>query len=390
MKDSLAQILEQKDLNDLSIGLHAGQAGIALYLAYHARYSGEEEHMDKSMELLQCCFTRMNEEETIYSLCSGVAGPAWVLAHLSRHDFFDAEVDETLKDLDEFLLKMALEEIADGQYDLLHSGLGVGVYFMERWLGGKRDDSLAQIIEALKQVRVLDQTHHAWQDNFSHQKGKGSFNLGLSHGTPSIIGFLANCLAAEVPYNGLPELLEESVEWVLKQELSKDCISCFATCMKNGHPDTTESRLAWCYGDMGIAATLLIASRAAKRADWKETAVRIMNKAVCRPVEQSGVMDAGFCHGAAGIAYMFRKFHRATNEDIFNEAAQYWYDETRRWQKADTPSGYEFWMPVGPKESDMGWIADITLINGIAGVGMALLAEEFEIEEDWDRCFLLS
>ena len=391
LEKQLAQRVAQKDLNELSIGLHAGKAGMALYLAYYARHTDQEQYLDKSMELLQDCFSRMNEADTNYTLCSGIAGTTWVLAHLARHDFIDAEVDETLKELDDFLLKTALEDIAEGQYDLLHSGLGLGVYFLERWLGGQRDNSLSRIIESLNQARVPDHKYRSWPYNFSHNKGEGSFNLGLAHGVPSIIGFLANCLAAGVPYDGLSELLEESVEWLLKQEIQEDRISCFATCMINGQPDTTDCRLAWCYGDLGIAATLLLAARASGRSDWKEAALRIMRKATQRPVDQSGVKDAGFCHGTAGIAYIFQKFHRAGGEDVFAQAAQYWYEETRRWQKADTLSGYEFWTLIGPKETDMGWKEDVHLLDGLAGVGMAFLAEkDAELPMDWDRCFLLS
>lgn len=393
--EAISTILSKTDFTNWDVGMQAGQAGVALFLAYYARYAGDEAILDRSMDVIHDVFTQINEEETYYSLCSGIAGPAWTLAHLVRHDFFEADLEELLNDLDDLLFQVALDEIAKGKYDLLHSGLGLGVYFLERRLesGGDTgfDKKLSQIVETLAQVRAPDGPFHSWQDNFSTNKGEGSFNLGLSHGTPSIIAFLGNCLAAKTPHDDLPQLLEESVAWLLAQELPEGGVSCFAGSMIKGRPDAPFSRLAWCYGDLGIASALLVCARAAERADWEAAAIRIAGKAAARPFEQSGVKDAGFCHGAAGVAYIFRKFQLASGDPVFQKAAQFWYDQTLGMYQADTPSGYQFWGSTGPEETDMGWKENLNFLEGLAGVGMTLLIEIAEdLPTDWDRAFLLS
>ncbi len=389
-EDLFAKALIQQDFTGWPVGLHGGLAGLALYLAYYARHSGEEQYLDKAMELLQNSFARMNDEEVDYTLCNGVAGTAWTLAHLSRHEFFEAEVDEMLEDLDDSLLQLALAEIKARKYDLLHGGLGVGVYFLERLPNADAKAALKHIAKALIKVRVADGDLLSWEDTFSLQKGEGVFNLGLAHGTPSIIGFLSLCLEAGIDHPELPTVVEESVCWLLRQESPASAVACYAHAMNKGKADSSESRLAWCYGDLGVARTIWIAARACRKEDWKNRAIRVALKAARRDPAFSGVKEAGFCHGAAGIAYIFQRFFRDTQIAEFKKAADYWYGETRRFYRPDeSASGFRFLMPADSEELD--WQEDYTLLNGLAGLGMTFLAEKNEeLLLDWDRGFLLS
>jgi len=72
-----------------------------------------------------------------------------------------------------------------------------------------------------------------------------------------------------------------------------------------------QSRLAWCYGDLGTTYTLLKAARAINNEQLEQQALYILKKSTERKsIESSLVKDAGVCHGAFGIALIYHHLYR--------------------------------------------------------------------------------
>ena len=47
-----------------------------------------------------------------------------------------------------------------------------------------------------------------------------------------------------------------------------------------------------------------------------------------RPPDQTGVVDAGLCHGSAGLAHLFNRMYQMTAEPILADAARLWVGRT--------------------------------------------------------------
>ena len=76
-----------------------------------------------------------------------------------------------------------------------------------------------------------------------------------------------------------------------------------------------------------------------------------------------------------------------TNIPEFNDAANYWIEKTLKFAKfKDGFAGYKAWYP----ESKGGSKPVISLLEGISGIGLALLSNITEEESVWDECLLLS
>jgi hypothetical protein len=104
-----------------------------------------------------------------------------------------------------------------------------------------------------------------------------------------------------------------------------------------------------------------------------------------RNLQENYVMDAGLCHGTAGIGHIFYRMWRNTRMLEFKNAADYWMNETLKMAKfEDGLTGYKTW------HGKSGWINSYGLLEGIAGIGLALLTYYYEIEPTWDECLLLS
>ncbi len=130
-----------------------------------------------------------------------------------------------------------------------------------------------------------------------------------------------------------------------------------------------------------------MAARAVGEASWEREAVDIARAAAGRDVEQSGVVDAGLCHGAAGAAHLFNRLYQATGDPALRAAALTWIEKALAYrQPGEGVGGYRMWI-VGEGE-ELDWRNDPGFLTGSGGVGLALLAAAAPVEPVWDRLLL--
>src|SRR5262249_36720907 len=96
---------------------------------------------------------------------------------------------------------------------------------------------------------------------------RSQYNLGIAHGIPGVIAFLAADYRKGMERNICRELITESVPWLLQfRHASTD----------GGFPNWLTSKLrayggrtAWCYGEPGVAAATWAAGEALDKPAWK-------------------------------------------------------------------------------------------------------------------------
>ena len=100
------------------------------------------------------------------------------------------------------------------------------------------------------------------------------------------------------------------------------------------------ARSAWCYGDPGVAAALLLAARDVGEPAWAAAATDLAVRAAARPAAQTGVADAGLCHGSAGLAHLFGLMYQMTAEAALADAARFWVGRTLEQSRVSTAPGW--------------------------------------------------
>jgi lantibiotic modifying enzyme len=218
------------------------------------------------------------------------------------------------------------------------------------------------------------------------------WNLGVAHGAPGAIALLGRVVAAATDAGTKRQaraLLDKAVAWVLAQELPRGSSGRFGDAVGPGVVPR-PTRTAWCYGDLGIAAALLVAARGAKQRSWERAAVRIGLAAASRPADESGVVDTGLCHGAAGAGHVFHRLFLATGEPRFADAARFWF--ARLLAMRGEHRGFAGFAAYGPDgKGKLAWTGDAGFLTGAAGVTLALVAAITEDAEPvWDRALLIS
>ncbi|MCP4214644.1 MAG: lanthionine synthetase C family protein [bacterium] len=372
-----------------SIGLMGGKVGVALFFFYYAQMTMEEKYVDYAHELLSDTFEEINNEFTLHTFAGGLAGIGWTVEHVVQNDLLDADTDEILAPLDPFLHKAMLYDINTKNYDFLHGAIGNGTYFLSRLRKKEAQSNLAELVDLLGKISDKDANGLiSWESVLDRDKGSKGANLSLSHGMASIIVFLAKTLEKGIAKEKSAELLEGAVRYMMAHRLEEGkFLSCYPSWVSDEYPPD-GSRLAWCYGDLGIGVALWQAGQSADNNEWRDEALKTMLHSTKRTdIKENSLVDPGLCHGAAGLAHIYNRMYHYSGNDAFKEPTRYWMDVTMKMASyEDGYAGFKAWHT----EKYGGWVAEVGFLEGIAGIGLAFISVLSEIEPKWDRCLFLS
>jgi hypothetical protein len=374
-----------------------GHGGVALFFAYLAmvRDEGEGPWTDVAEAHLEQAMAIVAEEVTTPDLYSGFLGVAWVLEHLEGRLWESTE--DGLLEIDEALEDLLSEPDESRSYELIRGLAGFGTYALER---RRRSASVAGSLEKI--LAYLDgwaqrseggwwtppELLPPWQREVNPT---GYLNLGAAHGLPGVLPLLAATEAAGIAPETARRLLDGAVLRLLAEELPPGSPARFPAATSPLR-EPAPSRLAWCYGDPGIAAALHCAGRRGGRESWCQKAVEMARQAAKRPFEGSQVVDAGLCHGAAGLAHLFNRLHQASGDELIGDAARSWFERClalrTSGKEGESLAGFRAWNADAKGQG--AWTADAGWLTGVAGIGLALLAAVSAVPPEWDRLLAVS
>lgn len=381
--------------------LSAGAPGPALLLGYLARGGGAQagRHEELAAAYLEAAVQTLAAVPMRVGLFSGFTGVAWTAQHLNRLLGHEAELGEPGPDehdeIDDALLERLARAPWRGHFDLVTGLAGIGVYALERLPRRAAACCLEAVVDHLGEAAVSTREGITWHtrpellpDHHRREEPLGYFNLGVAHGVPGVISLLVDACRVEACAERSRHLLAGAVRWLLAQARPDQPGSWFDKWTSPRAGDR-PARLAWCYGDPGVAATLLYAARGAGDAGWEAAAVEIARHAARVEPELSRVTDAALCHGAVGLAHLFNRVHQATGDELFADAARLWYGRGLDMrQPGEGIGGFCSW--GGARRPEAPWPGDPGLLTGAAGIGLGLYAAISPLEPGWDRLLRLA
>ncbi|HWK88491.1 MAG TPA: lanthionine synthetase C family protein, partial [Longimicrobium sp.] len=373
-------------------GLGAGDAGVALFFHSLHAATGDDDHAAAARTLLDRAIGAIQLPEPSLELYRGALGVAWTLAHLRARGAAD-DGEGVLAAVDQAVLAALRAEPAPAAFDLVRGAAGLGVYALERVPApAAAVEALDAVVERLERAAersgegaawfTAPAALHPWQ---RARLPRGVYDLGMAHGAAGVIALLARVVDAGVAARRARDLLDGAVRWLRAREMPAGSLSRYPGTIAPGHAPG-PARLAWCYGDPGVGIALLAAARALGSAELEAHARSVLRDAAARAPEGSGVADAPFCHGAAGLAHLFHRAWRATGEAALRDAALRWL---RAALDLPVPEGSRSRFPFrAPGGRDAAWLDRPGLLEGAAGVGLVLLAAVSPVPPAWDRVFL--
>jgi hypothetical protein len=329
-----------------------------------------------------------NSTQLSPTFCTGLAGTGWLMEYLKRLGIIDIDLDEFLEEIDEVLRLNLGIMIRNNYFDILHGYLGLGIYFLKR----NKTEEVRKIITALNNCKTDTGNEIKWK-SLSFGSGEPIYNFSLSHGNASILYFLGKCFSQNICMPECSELIDGLFKFYFNnlQDIGVQ-LSYFPNAIsiddyKHGRSAAEDSRLAWCYGDLGILHTMyLVSNWIGDNAIREKVVEMLLWEAKRRDKQDTLVSDAGFCHGSSGVGYIFSAVHNKTGILNFKEAADYWLDETVKRGKHFDKQAHGFLFP----NNDV-LTTDETVLTGLGGV-FAFLSSLQSVKGDnsWNECLFLS
>jgi lantibiotic biosynthesis protein len=381
---------------DRDPSLGKGQAGVAVLYAWLARTRRTPKADAMASQCLDGAIEALSTHAMNASLYGGFTGVAWATDLVDG--LLDPDAEDRNEAVDDALLRLlSRADERAAPYDLVVGLTGLGVYALQRYPRPAAIECLRRIVELLRESAQRDEHGLYWwtppaelHEEWRKEYPSGRADLGVAHGVAGPIALLGCICGAGIERATARPLLEGAAAWLFAHSVPTEASLTFPLWVAPGF-QPYPARCAWCYGDPGIATALLTAARGVGNAGWAQTAVALACRAADRSASETGVVNGGFCHGAAGLAHLYNRMYQATGEPRLGRAALYWLERTLDFYRLAKDNGGSWvqgsWDPA--QQEPWTWTG-IELVEGAAGVALVLLAAATSVEPTWDRMFLVS
>jgi hypothetical protein len=330
-------------------------------------------------------------------LFGGLAGVGWTVEHLGRllagDEQSEDDADDAIADIDTLLIQRLRHTPWTEPYDLVAGLVGIGIYFLERLPRPAGLEGLALVVERLDDLSESSWGGVTWHTPPRHLSleqremcPEGYYNLGVAHGVPGVIHLLAEAARLGVEHTRCTRLLEGALQWLAARQRPSNALSRYSSWFVPGY-EPQDSRVAWCYGDLGIAAVWFHAGRAVGRDDWMTSALTLLDRTLDWPADTDRIADSPLCHGALGVAHICNRVYHSTGVDRYRAFANRWYERGLGMRQPGVGvAGFPAWR----HDRSPNYVVDPTFLSGAIGVALSLEAATTSVEPNWDRLLLLS
>jgi hypothetical protein len=297
---------------------------------------------------------------------------------------------DSLEVIEKYILQSLARDGETNRFEIFTGVAGKGLYFLEGPMTVAGQQGIEQILAILQAGAIPGDGGIAWLTK-SWRGNEVYYDLGIPHGVPGIILFLCRVSRTNIQRDLVLELIDGAVRWVLAKEQRLGA-GYFPHIVGRDF----SGRLAWCYGDMGVAAALLEAAEVLSLPALREKAILLLNKEAGRDIGSARVFkhprynmyDRGLCHGTAGIALLFNSFYKKTGIGSLLTARDYWTDITLSIKKTGMGRGIGGYIFPSPADKDV-WQKNPYVLEGSGGVGLFYLSLLHDKQLPWERIFLL-
>lgn len=385
LKEISTSVLNAKPL--YAPNLMGGALGNALFLYRYYMYFEDEKHLEKSFEIISRVMQNPDHlsYESKYTFGSGLAGLGWMLHHIQNDGIIDVGDNEFFTELNVVLFNKMKYYLEADNFDFLYGAAGICWYFIKTNQKGKNIPAIQYFLDALKAKARKCGDFHYWVFRKNDETLLNKINLGLAHGIPAIIVILSEIAKIEEFKQESIKLLYPALSLIAstKQDYHKSG-SYFAYTAEIQNdclvPDNERSRLAWCYGDLSVAWSLLKGALAINNPQILSLAEEaIIFNTSRNNSEDTWVFDHIVCHGSSGNALFFKRIGEYMKNEQIAKASDYWLRFCL---------GSKEFLTFNTQYNK--YEQNFSLLEGTSGIGLVLLSFLSDEKQWWDECLLLS
>lgn len=377
--------------------LYTGQGGLIILNALLYCNTNESVYYNRLKDLLQEFpgLIPRTIQHSDYSLCSGYTGVLWLISFLKKRKLLESNhINQFILEKETEIIKSLQHDKEKKEYDLFYGMIGKGIYFIDSSPNSKKTkDIITLIVNYLFEIAEETKNGICWQDLYYYNKfgNRNVYNYGYCHGVPSVIYFVCLVIKSNLYSNiqFLKNKLENIISWLINQEkpIGKSLFP-------NANVSVEQSRIGWCYGDLGVSYSLFLAADILQSEIIYNKALEIALYTNQRDICDTNIgiyqdfYDVGMCHGLPGISLMYKYFYLSTNLIVFKNKADYYYKLLIKSSNTLLDVRENIDSLNNPDLKDI--CNNNSLLKGTSGAALALLAySKKNYNLNWVRLFQL-
>lgn len=302
-----------------------------------------------------------------------------------------------LDDLYPYLIVSIENDILRGNYDFSYGYIGKMLYLLDTDSEFTKEETkvlIDKILTSLEKRGELIEDGVFWYNLYG--RSVKSVNLGLAHGMSSILIFLARIYSLEYRKLKVESMIYMIINFFIycknkESEIASFPNEIFVEDCKI-YRQESNSRLAWCLGDIAVIYSIIYASEVLETNKWNSLIDEVLMKIARRGISESGIthfhnnsfFDIAFCHGISGIVYllhMIQKKYKTT--EVFDKRLRYWKDQLELNINLIDLSVEKIYYPFDMQGEDMEYTLDKgSFFNGVTGAAMVLMSIEND-DDEW-------
>lgn len=384
----------------LDYALFSGYLGITM-----EEKSLQEKYMTRSEELLKDINLLIKDINLGPSAWYGFARIGYLANLLSNkgENFgkFIGQVNEVVLQQTTIMLDHYEKEnsVKVRHYDLFHGLSGIGRYLIKY----KEDKTVQCVLRRLikylvrlcegVEIKNINLNHYYISGeniiNFHDKKElpHGYLDLGLAHGIAAPLCFLSISILEGFVVQGQKEAVKSLMSIYKTFQIEEDGLVRWPKIITfNEDGELMKSsgyniRPSWCYGELGIARSLYIASKAIEDKETEEFSKRVVLGLTEKKIEKLGFNCPTLCHGYAGAFHILNLFYKDTGIIIFDKYAKKIMEKIDSYKNQDSIylyKKYDFIEELG----DVQEINSLSILEGTMSILMSKLSYENDIEND--------
>jgi lantibiotic biosynthesis protein len=286
------------------------------------------------------------------SLWSGLAGTLYALEYarsINEELLPDGALD-FVAEMDDLIEQFVIDRPMDIGFDIISGLSGIGAYAIMRTDDAAAQRLFAAVEDSLMKLSVSDANGRTWKTLPKHvgpmasgeAKASGHHDLGIAHGIPGVLGILSGGIKWGLARDSTRDCVAEGLRWLLHFERQKDSPSLFP----NYDSSESPSRVAWCYGDLGIALAFVHGGEALGSEEFIQFGLSMAHRRLSMHPSTFMITDLGLCHGFLGVRHIVMKLNRRRHteflcrvgDSMLNQAAEAGYPRTN-WSFLDGSIG---------------------------------------------------
>ncbi|WP_425254022.1 lanthionine synthetase LanC family protein [Janthinobacterium sp. NFX145] len=224
-------------------------------------------------------------------------------------------IAELVFETDTTLINFLRQSATDKHFDLISGICGIGAYALMRTDPAAATHIFSAVENSLLQCAERVNLSCTWRTRAPYiyignieERRRERYDLGVAHGIPGIIGLLSHAKRLGLATPETSEILTDSISWLQKKEESGLRYSNFQSMISVSDPpfNPRGTRLAWCYGDLGVAAMLAVSDEEYSDRTQQKWWRRLVESRLAQPEVSFQLNTTGLCHGSAGVLHILR------------------------------------------------------------------------------------